>query len=259
MTDAERPVAIDRLSWVEFRDRAAAGAIVIVPVGALEQHGHHLPLGVDAILSAAIAERVARRVDGLVAPALAYGYKSQPRTGGGDGFPGTTGLDATTLIHLLRDVLRQFARHGATRLAVVDGHYENELFLTEGIDLALRDLRAEGIDDARVVKLRYFEEVPEATIAAIWPDGYPGLALEHAALMETSMMLAIAPETVRLAVAPADPPASFPPYDTFPADPTVVPPAGALSPPHAATAEIGAHLIDVFVDLVAGALEREFR
>jgi creatinine amidohydrolase len=259
MSEAEPTVAIDRMSWVEFRDRVAAGAIVIVPVGALEQHGHHLPLGVDAILAVAIAERVARRVDGLVAPVLAYGYKSQPRTGGGDAFPGTTGLDAATLIHLVRDVVRQFARHGATRLAVIDGHYENEMFLTEGIDLALRELRAEGVDGVRVVKLRYFEEVPEATIAAIWPNGYPGLALEHAALMETSMMLAVAPETVRLAVAPVEAPASFPPYDTFPADPAAVPAAGALSPPHQATAEIGVHLVEVFVDLVAGAIEREFR
>ena len=259
MSTPDRVVAVDRLSWVQFRDRVASGAIVIVPVGALEQHGHHLPLGVDAILATAIAERVARRVDGIVAPTITYGYKSQPRTGGGDAFPGTTGLDAATLVSLVRDVLRQFGRHGAGRLAVVDGHYENELFLTEAIELALRDLRAEGIDDVRVVKLRYFEEVPEATIELLWPDGYPGMALEHAALMETSMMLHVAPEAVRLAEAPPDGPGSFPPYDTFPPDPAVVPASGALSPPDRATAAFGEHLFEVFVDLVAGSLEREFR
>lgn len=247
------------MSWVQFRNRVASGAIVILPVGALEQHGHHLPLGVDAILATAIAERVARRVDGIVAPTIAYGYKSQPRTGGGDAFPGTTGLDAGTLVSLVRDVVRQFGRHGASRLAVIDGHYENELFLTEAIDLAVRDLRAEGIAGLRVVKLRYFEEVPEETIALLWPDGYPGMALEHAALMETSMMLHIAPETVDLTAAPADAPAAFPLYDTFPPDPGIVPPSGALSPPNRATAAFGEHLVEVFVDLVAGSLERAFR
>jgi len=252
-------VAVDRMSWVEFRSRVAAGAIVILPVGALEQHGHHLPLGVDAILATEVASRVAHRVGGIVAPAIAYGYKSQQRTGGGDTFPGTTGLDGATLTALVRDVLRQFGRHGATRLAVVDGHFENEVFLTEAIDLALRELRAEGVEDVRVVKLRYFEDVPPATIELLWPDGYPGMALEHAALMETSMMLHVAPETVRLADAPSEPRAAFPPYDAYPPDPSLVPPSGALSPPQRATAEFGAHLIEVFVDLVASALEGEFR
>jgi creatinine amidohydrolase len=73
------------------------------------------------------------------------------------------------------------------------------------------------------------------------------------------MMLHVAPEAVSLAEAPLDEPASFPPYDRFPPDPTVVPRSGALSPPHRATAEIGEHLVGVFVDLVAASLEREFR
>lgn len=252
-------VEMTHLSWPAFRDRVEAGAIVLLPVGALEQHGHHLPLGVDAILATEVARRVARSVGGIVAPTIAYGYKSQPRTGGGEGFPGTTGLDAATLIALVHDVLVALARRGARRLAVVDGHYENELFLSEAVDLAMRDLARDGIGDVRVVKLRYFEEVDDATIALLWPDGYPGMALEHAALMETSMMLHVAPELVDLATAPVEPPAAFPPYDVYPPDPSWVPRAGALSSPARATAAFGEHLMDRFVDLVATALERELR
>ena len=57
-------------------------ATVIIPAGATEQHGPHMPLGVDAMLSRAIAEEVARKLGALVAPTLSYGYKSQPRSGG---------------------------------------------------------------------------------------------------------------------------------------------------------------------------------
>jgi creatinine amidohydrolase len=252
-------VEMAHLSWTAFRDRVTGGAIVLLPVGALEQHGHHLPLGVDAILATEVARRVAHRVGGVVAPAVAYGYKSQPRTGGGDGFPGTTGLDAATLIALVHDVLVALARRGVRRLAVVDGHYENELFLSEAVDLAMRDLTREGIGDVRVVKLRYFEEVDDATVELLWPDGYPGMALEHAALMETSLMLHVAPELVDLDAAPDEAPAAFPPYDVYPSDPSWVPPAGALSSPARATPAFGEHLMDRFVDVVAIALERELR
>ena len=64
----------------------------------------------------------------MVAPALAYGYKSQPKCGGGQHFPGTTSLDAQTLSHTVRDRVREFARHGVQKLVIVNGHYENQWF-----------------------------------------------------------------------------------------------------------------------------------
>jgi creatinine amidohydrolase len=212
---------------------------------------------VDTFLATAIAERAAARIDAMVAPAIPYGYKSQPRTGGGDHFPGTTGLDGATLTGVVRDVIRQLARHGARRIAIVDGHFENEMFLTEAIDLAIRELRRDGLD-VRVVKLRYFEEVPEETIRLLWPEDYPGMALEHAALMETSMMLHVAPELVDLPIAPEEPAAEFPAYDIYPPDRSLVPPSGALSSPHRATARFGEHLVETFVEAVTTAMARGF-
>ena len=251
--DGGSGLRVDELAWTGFRDRVAAGAVVIVPVGATEQHGHHLPLGVDAFIATAIAERAAERLGAIVAPTIAYGYRSQPRTGGGTSFPGTTSLDGHTLSLVLRDVLRELASGGARRIAVVDGHYENEMFLTDGVELALREFRRDAID-ARVVKLRYFEELDDDTIAQLWPDGYPGMALEHAALMETSMMLHLRPDLVHLELAPDDGPAAFPPYDVYPPDPSWVPASGALSSPARATAAFGSHLVERFTDLVVRAI-----
>src|SRR5688572_9793409 len=100
-----RKVLIDRMSWTEYDARVREEApVVLQPIGALEQHGPHLPMNCDTVIPAAIAEGVAGRVSALVAPPLAYGYKSQPKSRGGNHFPGTTSLDGQTLVTQVRDV-----------------------------------------------------------------------------------------------------------------------------------------------------------
>ena len=123
-------VHMDQLSWVDYERRVREGAVVFLPCGATEQHGPHLPLGTDALLASAISADVAARVGGLVAPALSYGYKSQPKCGGGQHLryhqPGWRNLSA-----LVRDAVREFHRHGVRRLVLVLGHYENQWFVAE--------------------------------------------------------------------------------------------------------------------------------
>ena len=257
-------VLMAELSWVEYERRLREDeAIVLVPVGAVEQHGPHMPLGTDGILAGEMSRRAAERVGGIVAPTLSYGYKSQPRTGGGDHFPGSTGLDGDNLARLLCDVLSELGRTGAKRLAVIDGHYENQFFLTEGCEQAVRRLRAQGIEDVNILKMRYPETVKQETLDYIeqfYPNGYPGLDLEHGGILETSMMLYLFPNLVNMDEVPGDPPASFPPYDLYPhAGADWVPKSGVLTPATQSTAEIGRLLVDEFVDLVAGALETAFR
>ena len=222
-----REVAMDRLSWIEYQARVREEhAPVFLPVGATEQHGPHLPLGTDAMLAGAVSRDVADAVNGLVAPTLSYGYKSQPKCGGGQHFGGTTSLDASTLIGQVRDTVREFVRHGVKKLVVVNGHYENQWFLIEGIDLAMREVRGSGIE---IMRLEYWDFFTAPTLARIFPEGFPGYALEHAAVLETSMMLHYHPGLVRLDFIPTDGPADFPPYDVYPTRTQWVPPSGVLS------------------------------
>ena len=185
-----RVVRMADLNWVEYEERIAEESpVLFLPVGAIEQHGRHLPMDCDVVIPDALSARVAKRVGGLVAPPIVYGYKSQPRIGGGNHFPGTTSLDGETVIHVARDLIREFARHGVRKLVMMDAHYENTMFLIEGIDLALRDLLAQGITDMRILRFAYFEFTSQATIKKVWPEGFSGWALEHAGVMETSAML----------------------------------------------------------------------
>jgi creatinine amidohydrolase len=250
-------VLMNQLSWPEYRERTVqGGAAVLLPVGATEQHGPHLPLGTDALLASAVAEGVARNVKGIVAPALAYGFKSQPKCGGGQHFTGTTSLDAGTLIATVHDTVREFHRHGVRKLIVVNGHYENQWFLIEGIDLAMHELGADcGL---RVMRLEYWDFFTPATLAKVFPEGFPGYALEHAAVIETSMMLHYHPDLVRLDAIPQHGPAEFPPYDMYPTRTEWVPPSGVLSSARGATREKGGAMAEELNAVISQAVRTEF-
>ena len=82
MADTHR---IAKLDWKTYNGIVTeASPTVLLPVGSLEQHGPHLPLDVDSLIPTRISEAVAPKIGGLVAPTINYGYKSQPKSGGGE-------------------------------------------------------------------------------------------------------------------------------------------------------------------------------
>jgi creatinine amidohydrolase len=254
-----RSVMMAEMTWPEYQRRIQhEGAIVFLPLGATEQHGPHMTMGVDHMLPTAVARSVAERVGGIVAPAVAYGYKSQPKSGGGNHFVGTTSLSGATVSAIVSDIIAEFGRHEANKVVVVNGHYENTMFTVEGIDLALRRLHASGNKKMKVMRLDYFEFTTQATLQNVFPDGFPGWALEHAAVFETSLMLHFYPECVNMAKLANDPPAKFPPYDVYPTDIAWVPPSGVLSPAHGASAEKGRLMAEEYAERIAEAVRREF-
>jgi len=251
-------VFMAELSWPQWQEKVASGAIIFLPLGATEQHGPHLPLNVDVILPTAVAERVARAVGGLVAPTLAYGYKSMPRSGGGQSFPGTTSLDANTLSLTIRDIIRDMSAHGARRFVLINGHFENSWPAVEGLDLGLREISRDGIEGVTAMRLEYWDFVRKETLDRIFPDGFPGTELEHASLIETSLMLLLRPDLVDLSKIPQEGRASFPPYDISPAPPGYLRESGVLADARGSRAEIGQWLLADHVELITAAVRKEF-
>ena len=237
------------MSWRDYEAAIAAGAVVMLPVGSIEQHSYHMPLGVDRYLPAAVAEEAAKELNAVVAEPVVYGARSQMRMGGGQTYPGTTSLRPDTLMMVLRDVLTGFIEHGAKKIAVVNGHYENMMFTYEAADLSLREAKLMGVEDVQIMRFEYWDYMSAETIEALFPDGYPGMELEHAALVETSLMLHFHPALVQMDKLPDEAPGDFPTYDLFPPSREGVPPSGALSPPNRATADYGARIA---ADCVAG-------
>ncbi|MEZ5571031.1 MAG: creatininase [Halioglobus sp.] len=247
----------DQLTWTEYVEKLTSNPLVFLPVGAHEQHGPHLPMGTDAIFATKMAELIAANLNGIVLPTMTYGYKSQARSGGGQTFPGTISLDGRTLMAMTQDIIRELVRHGVSRLVVLDGHYENQWFLTEGIELAQRELNAAG-KRMQVVRMEYWDFCPETVLDAVFDGNFPGYDLEHAALIETSMMLYWQPELVRVDKIPQNDIARFEKFDSFPQDGKGVPPSGVLAPARGASAAKGQLIIENTVTAITEALANYF-
>lgn len=246
------------LSWPEAEARIASGAPVFLPLGATEQHGRHMALNTDVVLPTAIAARAAARVGGLVLPAVAYGNRSQPRSGGGRTFPGTLNLTAHTFSLVVRDILCELYRQKVRRIVLVNGHYENMWPAIEGIELALDAIGRERAGDLAILRIDHWDMVRQETLARIFPDGYPGIELEHASVLETSMMLALRPDLVDLGKALDDGPASFRPYDRYPGPTEGVPASGVLSLTQGSSRQNGELLLADCENGIVAIVEREF-
>lgn len=239
-------VNLEKMDWQSYAQKVENGeAVIMLPVGAIEQHGPHMSMDPDVLIPTAISEGVAKLSNKiLVAPAIVYGYKSQVKSGGGNFFPGTTCLNGKTLIDTVKDLLVAYARHGNRKFVLVNGHFENSMFLIEGIDLAISQLKTEGID-ARVMLLSYWDYVNQKTIDTVFPDGFTGWDVEHGGVLETSLMLYLHPDCVDMNKIDHHPPATFPPYDIFPSDQSWVPSSGTLSSAKNASEEYGKLLYEV--------------
>jgi creatinine amidohydrolase/Fe(II)-dependent formamide hydrolase-like protein len=123
------------VAWPEIPD----GPLVVVPLGSVEQHGHHLPLSTDTSVACAAAEAAMSAFPGaLLAPSLAYGASGEH-----EGFPGTISIGTDALTALLVEYGRSAARW-AGRLLFVNGHGGNLDALRAAVPL----LRSEGRDVA---------------------------------------------------------------------------------------------------------------
>lgn len=210
----------------------------------------------STLLSTDFAAAVARQLGALVAPVFSYGYKSQPRSGGGDHRTGTTSLSANTLMRLVEDVAGSFLRQGFRNVVVLNGHFENYQFIYEGIDQAITQARDDGLT-SRGVLMSYWDFVDDETLQEVFPGGFLGWDIEHGGVLETSLMLLLHPEKVEMDRVVDHPPAEVTAYDIFPEDPARTPASGCLSSAVDASAEKGRLLFDAVRGAVSQALATE--
>ncbi len=217
-------------SWEDVAAGIARGLIAILPVGAVEQHGPHLPLLTDTVLATGVASRIAEGLeDALLLPAIAYGDAWTA-----EGWAGTLSLSPDTLRATVLDLGRGLHRMGVRGLVTVNGHFGNR----EPIALAARALSELGFP---VLHLDY----PHLeTLAAEHMESTPaGPGFYHADEVETSMMLALAADTVRLDRAQPEYP-TFPPlFGSEPMKLSTFNRSGVFGDPRPATAEKGEALI----------------
>ena len=212
-----------------------AGGTPVLPFGAYEQHGAHLPLATDTIIAVALATRVADAIGGVVLPAVAYG-----QTSGNDGFPGTLSLSFDTVRAIATDLASAVQRAGARCLVIVNGDYGNRS------PLRLAAWESQQRNGFPVLIVNY--PGMDRALEAVCETAAAGFGLHHADEFETSIVLALNPTAADMERAVAE-------YPTFPPDfPDVDYPlhelstSGVFGDATAATADKGERLLGLLGD-----------
>lgn len=175
---------LPHMSWADFERARETTDLAIMPVGSIEQHGRHLPLGTDFYSANEIAKGIAQKVDGIVVPVLMAGLAEYHM-----GFPGTLTLSPATFEAVLLETAGSLVRHGIRKIAFYNGHGGN----TVSVRNVIRRINQQTPATAFLLNdlpLAPHPDLPE----------YPPLDW-HAGVRETSQMLFLTPGLVQLSLA----------------------------------------------------------
>jgi len=156
--------------------------VAVLPVGSFEQHGRHLPLATDTIVACAIAEAVAQRYDLFLLPPITIACSHEHAD-----FAGTVSISAATLSQVIRDVQASLEQQGITKLVIVNGH---------GGNYVLGNIVQEANVGARRMALFPHRDDWEHARKAggLTTSNHEDM---HGGELETSILLAVAPDEVR--------------------------------------------------------------
>jgi creatinine amidohydrolase len=248
------------MRWEELRVPEIAAldrdrTVLLLPLGSVEQHGRHMPVGTDTMLAHSVALSAALRLPGKVAvlPPPWYGFSAHHMR-----FPGTVTLKAATMMMLVEDIVASVLEHGFRRIALVNGHGGNGGV----IDVLASTLGHRFYGRARIASLTYFQLARQA-IAELRESGEGGMG--HACEFETAMLQHIRPDLVAIdaaAVTYPDPGSKYLTTDLLGGsavrtyhDFGDLSPTGTLGDPSLASPEKGARFHDAVSAVLAAFLE----
>ena len=189
MSRAATEFRYEKLTWPEINDAIEMRKVCIVPCGAVEQHGAHLPLDVDMVCPTGIAHGAGRLLPDkmLVLPTVCYGY-----TGHVMDFPGTINNHYTHFIEHVLDITKSLAYHGFKKILLLNGHGSN----MPNLDLVARRTNLET--DAECILAAWWNllTVDKSFLPKWRQSKFPG-GCSHACELETSLYLYLDGDNVR--------------------------------------------------------------
>ncbi|HSV14018.1 MAG TPA: creatininase family protein [Tepidisphaeraceae bacterium] len=180
------PVQWDRLTWPQVQRLRDGGMdMCLLPLGATEQHGPHLPLNTDSVFATACCAYASAKTGVPVLPTISYGCS----LGHTDRWPGTISLFPETLSLTVREIVGFLMRTGFKRLLIVNSHWGN----TSSLRCAIDRLRFDHFGEFQIGLKNTFELTP-----GIWQQFIDDGADFHANRAETALMLYFDPSAVRV-------------------------------------------------------------
>ena len=168
-----------------------AQGVCLVPLSVIERHGHHLPTGTDMLIGRELCRRTAALEPVIIFPDVIFTQILEARH-----VPGTIALDAAVIMNLLDNICREIARNGMKKIVLASAHGGNHHFARYFAQVQLEHTR----DYVVYVADPIFTSETEAELTALWETAVDG----HAGEQETSEILAIRPDLVRLDRASTD-------------------------------------------------------
>jgi creatinine amidohydrolase len=191
MRGTEVSVRVEEMTSPEYRD-SLPDRLCVLPIGGTGAHDPHLPLGTDTVVVTRLAELLGERIPCLVLPPIPYGCRTNPARTGGE-FPGNADIRGATLTALVTEVIDAAYQQGARRFLILNGHYANAPFVFE----ACADLTRTAYG-ARLMTVSWWDMTTEQTRDAIAREsGVSRVEDNHAAVVETSLMMHLSPGAVR--------------------------------------------------------------
>lgn len=246
---SESALRWDELAWTELAERLPQAAAAILPIGATEAHGPHLPLNTDVIIAGEAARRAAGRLAALGLPALVLPPLSYTVTNAAAPFAGTITLRPATLRALVVDIGLALAGQGVTCLCLASAHLEPAHFQT------LAEAAAE-IEAATGCRVAVPDPRQPRWAAALGEEFQRGA--RHGGSYETSLVWAVRPDLVRAALLPSLPAVWIDLPARLRAGATTFLEAGSalayFGDPAAAAPEAGQRLFDALAEMIAVAV-----
>lgn len=227
----------------EIRKKIQDSQVAILPVGAVEAHGPHLPLGTDNFLAERLSEKLASGVNGFVLPTLPYGQVWSL-----ENFPGSIGISNNTLINILYEVGESLHKQGFRILAIVNGHLGNATAVKE----AARKLYQQY---PRFKVFYFFYPGTSEITEAVRETPKAHSVYFHACEIETSLMLYLAQEHVEMSKALNEKPIIPATAEVTPTRWETFTETGVLGDATAATMEKGEKIINAALEHMIQCIE----
>jgi len=231
---------LDEMTMPEFKEKVKENPVVILPLGAIEEHGPHLPLCTDSIQPEYVAQKVAEKTGAIIAPSIRYGFCSSTKK-----FPGTISITFDTLRALVYDILDDLVRNGVRNIIVLSGHAGR-------VHMAALRLAAQDVVEENEVNIMVLSDYDIAYDILEKDDTIPKDD-GHSGLIETSRIMAIRGELVKGKGVPGN---TRPPKFMVMKNPKTHFPSGIMGDPTNASKEKGDEINEFIIQELIKMIEK---